>query len=444
LVVADSRDWLALAVFLVVGLVVGLQTARLRDREARAVSRERESAVLATLSSSLVSEDSREAMGQTLVTEVSRLLHGSRTMLFVAQDADSCVLLAVSPGDRAPLPAEMAAASQVAAKNAPLTVLEDVSGPDGSPVVREWRLGEWSTAAAAVFLPVQTEGRVQGVLAVEPAGESKPLGAPGLRLMQAAANLAAAFLERQRLMEAAARAEALREADKLKSSLLSSVSHELKTPLAALTATVSNLLEGDTEWDEETVKEELRAIVADVTRLNHSISSLLDLSRLEAHAWEPHRDWNDLKEIILTGLDALPVHLRGRVRLRLPADLPLVYVDFVQVSRAFQNLIENGLLYSGDAPVVVGAREKEDGVIAWIEDQGLGVNDSEKDLIFEKFYRGAETCVSRPFGTGLGLAVAREIVLENGGSIGVEDVKPHGARFLVVLPTNGRLEGLRE
>ena len=109
------------------------------------------------------------------------------------------------------------------------------------------------------------------------------------------------------------------------------VSHELKTPLAALTATVSNLLESDVDWDEQSVRDELRAIVGDVTRLNNSIGALLDLSRLEAHAWEPRRELYDLEDIVAAGVDTLPSHERARVLIELPDDLPPVAVDFVAV-----------------------------------------------------------------------------------------------------------------
>ena len=403
LLVADSQDWLALGVFLIVGLVVGLQTARLRDREARAVARERESALMAELSASLVSEGSSETMGLTLVTELSRLLQTARVLLFVSDAGEGCDLIAVSPPTDGPLTTQRTAAEWVLTHNAPITLPSDQIAADVVPDLAASEAGEHGTAGGAVwgiYLPVQSGERAQGVLVIEPADSGERLTSAELRLTQSAANLVAAFLERQRLLEAAARANALREADELKSSLLSSVSHELKTPLAALTATVSNLLEGDTEWEEEAVREELRAIVADVTRLNHSIGSLLDLSRLEAHAWKPNKDWNDLQDIMLTGLDALPVHLRGRVRLAVPADLSPVCVDFAQLGRAFQNLLENAVIYGGDTPVVVGAREDEDGVVAWVEDHGCGVADDEKELVFEKFYRGAVTSVSRPFGTG--------------------------------------------
>ncbi len=181
----------------------------------------------------------------------------------------------------------------------------------------------------------------------------------------------AAFLEREQLEEEAARTEALREADVLKSSLLSSVSHELKTPLAALTATVSNLLESDVAWDERSVRDELQAIVVDITRLNNSIGSLLDLSRLEARSWEPHKEWFEVGEIALAALATLAAPQRQRVRLALPEDLPLVLVDFVQLTRVLQNLLENAVLYADDgSPVEVGGRRDGDAVLIWVEDHG--------------------------------------------------------------------------
>ena len=193
-------------------------------------------------------------------------------------------------------------------------------------------------------------------------------------------------------------------------------------------------MEGDTEWDEETMREELRSIVTDVARLSSSIDSLLDLSRLEARAWKPHKDWYDVQDILQTALDSLPAHLRDRVTIDVPAELRPLKVDYVQLCRVLQNVLENALFYSGDGPVIAGARETGDVVEIWVEDRGPGVRPDERELIFEKFYRGTETSAARPSGTGLGLAIAREIVLTHGGHLTVQDAQPYGARFVVDLP----------
>ena len=200
---------------------------------------------------------------------------------------------------------------------------------------------------------------VVGLLAVAPRPEGRAYSPSETRLVRSLANLVGAFLERERLQEQATLAAAEREADRLKSTLLSSVSHELKTPLAALTATVSNLLEADVDWDEKSVRDELRAIVGDVARLNNSIGALLDLSRLEAHAWEPRRELYELGDIIAAGIDTLPAHLRGRVAVDLTDEAPIVEVDFVQWTRVIQNLLENAFLYAGDGTVTIGARGLE-------------------------------------------------------------------------------------
>ena len=231
-----------------------------------------------------------------------------------------------------------------------------------------------------------------------------------------------------------ARAEAEREADELKSSLLSSVSHELKTPLAALTATVSNLLESDTTWDESATRAELEAIVSDITRLNNGVTSLLDLSRLEARAWQPRPEWYDLSEIFDVALDRLPPGERHRVRLVVAPDLPPLHIDFEQWTRVLQGLMENALVYAPDGKVRVGAEAKGGAVSVWVEDDGPGVPREEREAVFEKFYRGREARATVPSGTGLGLAIAREIVAAHGGTISLESAASGGARFVISLP----------
>ena len=160
---------------------------------------------------------------------------------------------------------------------------------------------------------------------------------------------------------------------------------------------MSNLLESDVDWDEESVRDELRAIVGDVARLNSSIGALLELSRLEAHAWEPRRELYGLGEIVEAGIDTLPAHLRERVQVQLPEQELVVDVDFVQFTRVIQNLLENAMLYT-DGPVTVGARGWNDGVRLWVEDQGQGIPADEHEAVFEKFFRGRRSGPARALG----------------------------------------------
>ena len=182
------------------------------------------------------------------------------------------------------------------------------------------------------------------------------------------------------------------------------------------------------------MQDELAAVAEDLERLNDSIGDLLDLSRLESDAWQPHLEPHDLRDVLGTVLGRLPAGQRERVQFELADNLPDVRADFAQLARALANLVENALLYSPTSmPVVVGARPFHGAVELWVADSGPGVPDSEKLRIFEKFYRGASSA-SVPSGTGLGLAITREIVRTHDGTLRVEDAVPNGARFVLVIP----------
>jgi two-component system sensor histidine kinase KdpD len=423
LAVHAAEDWLSLVAFLIVSVIVGLQAGRMREREARALARERETAALNRLSATVVSSTSTEEVARTCLAEAVKVLDADVATLFVL-DGDELRSYREGHGGDAEEPNEAARAREA--------ILSAGAAP--SPEAKE---EAWSEEEGGLSVPVRSPVGVVGLLSVAPRPQGRAYSASEARLARSLANLVGAFLERERLQQEAALAAAEREADRLKSSLLSSVSHELKTPLAALTATVSNLLEADVDWDEKSVRDELRAIVGDVARLNNSIGALLDLSRLEAHAWEPRRELYDLGDIIAAGIDSLPAHLRDRVTVDLGDDTPVVEVDFVQWTRVIQNLLENAFLYAGDGAVTVGARGWNEGVRVWVEDRGPGIPASEHEAVFEKFYRGRGSGGRAPSGTGLGLAIAREIVRSHGGSIHVEDASPGGARFVIALSSRG-------
>jgi two-component system sensor histidine kinase KdpD len=431
--VRDAKDWLALGAFLVVGVVMGIQTGRLREREARAVAREHEAALLNRLSASLVSQTTTQSMAEAVLRETVESLGAASATLFVAESGGLRRFCASPPSQHTDAATEDTA-EWVFSHGQPVG-LPGTGATQAAPSTSAGGAVRALGDAGGVFLPLRSPSGVAGVLCVETRRDGRPYNDADGRLLASLANLVAAFLERQRLQSTATQAEASREADRLKSSLLSSVSHELKTPLAALTATVSNLLESDVAWDERSVRDELRAIVADITRLNNSIGALLDLSRLEARAWEPRREPYDLADVVAASLDTLPAHQRPRVQAVLAEDLPALDIDFVQWVRVLQNLLENALLYAGeDSPIRVGAQATARGIRVWVEDEGPGIPADEQEAVFEKFYRGRRTGAQAPSGTGLGLAITREIVRAHGGTILVEDASPHGARVVIVLP----------
>jgi two-component system sensor histidine kinase KdpD len=444
--IADRRDWLSLFVFLIVGVLIGIQTGRLRGREAEARAREREAELLNRFSAQLVSDVSVAEMARRLIAEVTAITGAARSALFLSSDAGSSQECVSSPGTDCAQSAEVTELvawvdrqSKAIGLPAPPSSLR-VHGLDW-PIAVSHREAGASADRRDMFLPLQTATRQSGVLYVGEREDGTAYTFHEARLVVALAYQASVFLERTYLRSVAVQADALKEADRLKSTLVSAVSHELKTPLASLEATVSNLLEQDTHLDESQVRRELQAVKQDLDRLDSSIDSLLDLSRLEASAWGPQLDWHELGDIVGAALSRMAEQNRSRVSVSFPPDLPAIRVDFAQWVRVLEHLLRNALAYSGPgSPVRLSASFTPTEVRLWVEDEGPGVAPDERERVFSKFYRG-KSAVATPAGTGLGLAITREIVRFHGGRIWVEDVIPHGARFVIAIP---RTESVRE
>lgn len=433
--VASPVDWVTLVVFLLVAALAGVQTGYIRQRERAAVQRQAEFALLNRLSSRLVSEVSEQVTAGFIVGEIVSVLGADRAVLFSCESGEAHVL-AQAGGAGSGLEERVLADWVV--RNAKAVGLPSV--PDASLEPRPAGVAADAAAdgvvADGIYLPLQTQDSLEGALhARPPAG--RPFSPDTMRLLIATSNLAAAFLERRRLGGEAARAIALRDADRLKTTLISSVSHELKTPLAAVTARVTGLLEEGEGCNAARVREELMAVSEDLGRLDSSIRDLLDFSRLESDSWRPRLEEYDVSEVLGTVASRIPAAQRPRVVFEVPEDLPPIRVDFAQWARAVSNLVDNALLYSpADEVVRVGARVLGGDILVWVEDRGPGIPDAEKEQVFEKFYRGS-TSAACPSGTGLGLAIAHEIARTHGGRVWAEDARPSGARFVISLPLGG-------
>ena len=224
--------------------------------------------------------------------------------------------------------------------------------------------------------------------------------------------------------------------EKLKSVLLSSLSHNLKTPLASLTATLSNLEQEDIEWDKKTLQDHLTFMAEDVNRLTEYIDNLLSLAQLESDNWEPKREGVELTELVSTALRHLPENDYHRIQVEIPETFPFIWVDFVQISQVIRHLVENALTYApSKSKIKIRATAQENEIEFWIEDQGPGIPISEREQVFHKFYRGEIAIKQGTRGTGLGLAICHEIVQAHQGTIQIQDALPSGARVRVMLPT---------
>ena len=247
---------------------------------------------------------------------------------------------------------------------------------------------------------------------------------------RALAELAALTRERDRMQAEAVEAEALRRSDELKTALLRSISHDLRTPLTSIIAGGSALGSASLTAGERVELSE--AIVGEGERLSRLVENLLDMSRLEAGKAKPHREPVDLAEVLDAAREG--VAASGPVRLAIDADLPLVEADAAQLERAFANLLENAIRYSDGRPVSAKSRLVGGDVVVRVVDQGPGIPEHEWERIFEPFQRGD----AANSGSGLGLAIAKGFIEANGGQIAVESLPGQGTSFVVTLPQSER------
>jgi two-component system sensor histidine kinase KdpD len=403
---ADPRDIVTLFVFLAIAIVIGLRTAGLRRSEAAAREREREARALGGLATSLLSAELPETMTGLVLDAVDEIFEPREAAVFTTGDGGGEVWR------RGDVPIRDAVSAAVAL---------------GVPDTRQVALPE--PGGHGLLVPLTSSGSTFGALYVGPC----PAGVlPGdvEGLARSVAAVAAAFLEQQRLRSTLARAKVEQEADRLRSAIVSSVSHELKTPLASATAAVTGLLLGAAADAPDRVRSELEAVTIDLERLEASIGDLLDVSRLESRSWRADMETYSPGEIIGQVLEGLPAQLAERIDLDVPEALPDLTVDLRQMVRALRNVVDNALAYAPDGRVVIEARPGEGTVVIAVRDAGPGVPQADRVMVFEKAFRGAASGQ----GTGMGLAIAKEVVALHGGRIWIEGVEPHGSRVIMQLP----------
>ncbi|MEV8627871.1 sensor histidine kinase KdpD [Streptomyces sp. NPDC051079] len=298
-------------------------------------------------------------------------------------------------------------------------------------------LEPWTCAATVGARPV---ARPEDADVDMPVGDHLALALTGRvlpaedrRVLGAFAAQAAVVLDRQRLVDQAEEARKLAEGNKIRTSLLAAVSHDLRTPLAGIKASVSSLRSDDVEWSEEDQALLLEGIEEGADRLDHLVGNLLDMSRLQTGTVTPLIRSTDLDEVVPMALGGVP---DGSVELDIPETLPMVAVDRGLLERAVANIVENAVKYSPDGvPVAVGASVLGQRLELRVTDRGPGVPEEAKDGIFEPFQRFGDA--PRGAGVGLGLAVARGFVEAMGGTLTAEDTPGGGLTMVLTLRTAG-------
>jgi two-component system sensor histidine kinase KdpD len=280
------------------------------------------------------------------------------------------------------------------------------------------------------------QGRI-GVLGVRPDDPRRFHDAEQRALLDVFAGQIASALERSRLAEQAQRANLEMEAERLRSSLLSSVSHDLRTPLSVITGAASALLQSEPEIAAEARRDLAETIHEEALRLNRLVRNLLEMTRLASGAVKIAKEWQPIEGVIGASLGRLEEQLRGRkVDVRVPSDLTPVPIDDLLIEQVFINLLENAAKYTPNGtPIDISAHRDRDTVVVEIADRGPGIPGDLVDRIFEKFYRLPRE--SAGGGAGLGLAICRAIVEAHGGRIWAENRDGGGAIFRFTLPIDG-------
>jgi two-component system sensor histidine kinase KdpD len=411
--VEDLRHVLTFAMMFLVGLLISSLTLRIQRQQQLVEAREARTATLYALS-----------------RELGRALDGGDVARILAEHvaevfrAGVVVLLGGAAGELRP-------AGQAGA----LTLDAPELGVARWALEHQREAGRGTDTLPGARVrcePIRSADRPLGVLAVA-LPEGAPLGGDERHLLEALVGQGALALERAALGAEARRAVVRARAEELRSSLLSAVSHDLRTPLAAVTAAASALRDAKFVTDAAQRADLVETIWEEAERLERLVANLLDMTRLESGGVEPNREWVPLEEIVGAVLVRLEARLAGReVHTELPAELPLVSVDPVLLEQLLLNLLENAVKYTpAGSPIEIRGAVRDRRVELEVADRGPGLPAGAEAVVFEKFYRGEHIGVP---GVGLGLAIARAIAHAHGGTLEAENRPGGGALFRLSLP----------
>jgi two-component system sensor histidine kinase KdpD len=416
--VADAQYLITFAVMLVVALIVSSLAARLRGQILASRAREKRLEALYQLSRELSGASGVHQLASAAQREVGEMF-GAHAAVYLPDEEGRMEPMVASGSGMITGPREQAVAQWVLDHG-------QIAG-NGTNTLPD---------VAAMFVPMVTPRGTIGVLSVEQP-HSAPLLTPDNRqLLDALAQQIAIAVEREGLAENTRGVLLQVERERLRSSLLSSVSHDLRTPLAVIAGASSTLLELSEAADPAQRRALAEEVVEESHRLARLVDNLLSMTRLDAGSIEVQKQWFPLEDVVGSALGRLRKELTGRVVAKdLPPDLPLVPLDGVLVEQVLVNLVENALKYSSPgSPLEVRAEVRGLEVVVSVGDRGPGLAPGEEEQVFQKLFRGSASAASGERGAGLGLAIARAIVVAHGGSVWAENRPGGGAVFSLTLP----------
>jgi two-component system, OmpR family, sensor histidine kinase KdpD len=412
LAVSNLQYLVTFAVMLVTGLIAGQLAAGLKQRAREAQVREQRTHALYQVARQLAGALTLEQVADT-----------ARQFVRIQLDAEGVVLL---PDDPSP---GTAGSSQKPACRTDAHLVK-VALSSGQLVRTDEPPG---SGDASLYLPLHASMRVRGVLAVAFPENPPELAPEYLALLEALASLVAIAVERLHYVEVAHASQLDMVSERLRSSILSALSHDLRTPLTALVGLADSLFLIKPALPPAAL-ETAQALHEQAARLAGLVGNLLDMARLNAGNVTLRREWQPLEEVVGASIKLLGNALASHpVRVALPVDLPLLEFDAVLLERVFCNLLENAAKYSPDgARIEIAARALEDSVEISVCDHGTGFPDGSKGKLFAMFVRG-DAASAKP-GTGLGLAICRAIVEAHGGTIAADNREDGGACVRFTLP----------
>jgi two-component system sensor histidine kinase KdpD len=462
-VIYRVEEWIALFVFLVDALLTSQLAVSLRERVDQAARRERETRILYDLVRVTNREAEPERQLQTIAQAVVDVLSswGVHDCAILQPDAAGTLHVEASayqPAEQLTLsPDEKAIAAWVMAHGRTMGLYDDDALAPSTSAHFVQRVMVRSTAAGRAvgrslrLIPLKLGEKVVGVLRLRVLeNPHRLLHEERLEEEHAHSDAPASFfwtfldqvtalIERARLQRENLRIAVLQRTDALRAALLSSVSHDLRTPLTSIKAAASSLLQEDVAWDEEERRSFAQAIEREADRLNRLVGNLLDMTRIEEGALRPEKEEYSLAALIHDVLGRLEPLIEGRVvRTHLPPDdLLLAELDYLEIDQVLTNLLENAVRYtSAGSPIEVSAHREGEQVKISVADRGPGILPADLERVFDKFYRvlHGQHPAGYPMGSGLGLAVCKGLVEAHGGRIWAEPRDGGGLIVYVVLP----------
>jgi two-component system sensor histidine kinase KdpD len=416
--VSDAQYVLTFAVMLGIGLLISTLTVRIREQLQSSQQQERRTAALYRLTKQLSEVAGSEFLILTAGRQLVEIFDGEM-VVYVREPKQNLTLRFGENTSIAALPVNGIVAQWVADHDQTAGL-----GTDTLP------------NATALFVPLIGSQRTVGALGVKPGDEHRFLDPEQRRLLETCASLIALSIERDESVLAAHQAWLQVQSEQLRNSLLSSVSHDLRTPLAAIAGAAFSLLETMPPQDNLPRRELLQTVVDESRRLTRLVDNLLDITRLESGAVELNKQWHVLEEIVGSALSRFRQELEHHpVRVDIPRDFPLLAIDGTLIEQAIVNLLENSIRYTpAGSEIEVRARIEGDHAIITMADTGPGLPPGTEQRVCETFCRGPRSSADGRRGVGLGLAICQGIIRAHGGRISARNRPGGGAEFLIALP----------